>query len=89
MMDKWISFKRENTRVKEQTLTKYANEYKRFFSGTDFERMPVAEVKESHIRDFIVWNIKEKNLTAKAFAGLRTLLNGIFKHAKQEEKTSI
>lgn len=89
MKDKWIEFKRENTRVKEQTLTKYENEYKRFFAGTEFEKMPIAEIKESDIRDFIVWNIKEKDLTAKAFAGLRTLLNGIFKHAKQEEKTSI
>lgn len=87
--EQWIQYKRENERIKEQSLMRYENDYNRFFSGTKFEQIPISEVTESQIRTFIVQNIKEKKLTAKTYAGLRLLINGIFKFAKQEGKTKI
>ena len=85
----WIQFKREYERIKEQSLTRYDNDYKRFFDGTDFEKLPIENVTENQIRKFIIQSIKDKNLTSKSFAGLRLLLNGIFKYAKYEGKTTI
>ena len=87
--DQWIEYKREYERIKEQSLTRYETDYKRFFAGTELEQTPIKEVTESQLRKFIVQKISDEKLTAKSFAGLRLLINGIFKFAKQDGKTMI
>lgn len=48
------------------TVYKYEYDYKRFFEGTDFEKLDIRNITEEDITIFIISRIKELNLKEKA-----------------------
>ena len=68
--------------VSGNTLLKYKSDYKRFFSGTDFEKMDIRDITSQTISVFMVQTIKRLNLKPKSGAALWGLINGVMKNAK-------
>lgn len=68
----------------QNTIGRNRSEYKRFFSGTDFEKKFIDEITTKDIEKIILCNLSEKQLTKKAFASMRSILNSVFKLAFNE-----
>lgn len=87
---KWNNERRDNGEIHGNSHTRYENDFKRFFLKDDYIcTIPIKEITEADLVDFIKTNIIRYNLTNKAYASLRTLLNGIFKYAKMHKMTEI
>lgn len=52
--------------------------YARYFSGTDFEKMPVKSIKAKHIEDIYEYNLQRYDLRRKATADMRSVLKTTF-----------
>ena len=68
--------------VSGNTLLKYKSDYKRFFSGTDFEKMDIRDITSQTISVFMIQTIKCLNLKPKDGAALWGIINGVMKNAK-------
>lgn len=89
LFEEWLEYKKLYRLIKEPSVIRYENDYKRFIYGTDFGNTEVANVTEEMLEKFIISAIFDNNLTAKAFSGLRTILIGMFKYAKKRKYTTI
>ncbi len=65
--------------VSGNTVYKYEYDYKRFFGGTDFEKMDIRNITEEDITIFIISRIKELSLKEKAGKALWGYISGVFK----------
>lgn len=83
----WLNEKIEMQEIKKGTYDKYENDFLRFF--VSFGKQKIKSVNEDMLETFIRQTIGELELTNKAYAGLRTLLMGIFKYAKRKSYTDI
>jgi integrase len=83
----WLNEKIDMQEIKKGTYDKYENDFLRFFN--DFGKQKIKSVNEDMLETFIRHTIGELELTNKAYAGLRTLLMGIFKYAKRKSYTNI
>lgn len=83
----WIDSKREFKEIKESSLRSYDDNYRRFFKGTGFEKLKVTDIDDLILDEFIRKNIADYHLTAKAYAGLRTIILGTMKYAKRYRHT--
>lgn len=85
----WIAERQEFDEVGKSSITRYENDFERFFPNDEpFCKIRLCEVTNSDLEKFIKRTIKNKKLTAKSYAGLRLLLNGVFKFAKREGYTN-
>ncbi|MGF7105686.1 integrase [Lachnospiraceae bacterium PH1-22] len=85
----WIGRKEEYAEVKKQTIQKYKKDFKRFFEGSEIIDKRVEDVTEDDLDAFIRSQILQKELTNKAYSGLRTIIRGMFKMAKLKKWTKI
>lgn len=86
--NKWIAEKEEYCEVEESSITRYNNDFKRFFSPDEpFCQIEIQDINSSILEQFIKRMIRDKALSAKSYAGLRTLLLGVLKYAKREGYT--
>ncbi len=85
----WVAEKLELNEISKGTYDRYYNDYKRFFNGTDIEREKFTNITEEYLELFIRKTIVDHNLTQKAYSNFRTLIFGIFKHAKKKKNTTI
>lgn len=74
--------------ISPNTIIKYNADYKRFFEGTDFEKMDIRNVTEEDITIFIISKIKELRLKEKAGKALWGYITGVFYSAKVNKKIS-
>ena len=79
--EEWIDFKRQTNSIKPQSITKYDNDYRRFVENTEFEQVSVEDLDEKILLNFIIDQIKNKNLTTKVFSGLKIILESTLKYA--------
>lgn len=89
MFNEWIDCKLEYGEIQKQTYDRYKTDFQRFFDEDSFAKCDIRYVTEERLEGFIKKTIRDKNLTNKAYAGLRTILLGIFKHAKRKKQTDI
>lgn len=68
--------------VSGNTIYKYEYDYKRFFSGTEFEKMDIRDITEENITIFIIARIKELDLKEKAGKALWGYISGVFRSAR-------
>ena len=68
------------------TVYKYEYDYKRFFEGTDFEKLDIRNVTEEDITIFIISRIRELNLKEKAGKSLWGYISGVFRSARINKK---
>jgi len=83
----WLNEKLEMQEIKKGTYDKYENDFYRFFG--DFGSHKIKSVTEESLELFIRQQIGNLELTNKAYAGLRTLIIGIFKYAKRKKYSDI
>lgn len=87
--ERWIAEKAEFEEIGKNSITRYDNDFQRFFRPDEpFCRIRLCDVTDSDLEHFIKRSIKEKRLTAKSYAMLRLILNGVFKFAKREKYTN-
>lgn len=85
----WITEKLEFGEIGRGSYDRYYNDYKRFFMESYIEKIDFLDITEDDLEKFIRKTIVDHGLTRRAFAGFRTLIFGIFKHAKKKKYTSI
>lgn len=85
----WIDSKMKYGEIQKQTYERYEIDFKRFFSESKIAKTKFKYITELDLEEFIKISIHEKQLTAKAWGNLRSLLNGIFKYAKKRGYTPI
>lgn len=83
----WATAKLEHGEIQRQTFDRYENDFKRFLNPISHKQ--ISDITEDMLYDYILDTISEQNLTAKAWAGMRTLILGIFKYAKRKKYTKI
>lgn len=85
----WLKEKLELKEISKGTYDRYYNDYKRFFDKTEIESKKIKDITEDELEVFIRKTIVDHNLTRKAYSNFRTLIFGIYKHAKKKKYTTI
>lgn len=87
----WIDRKLEFGEIQKASYDRYVNDYKRFFISTNIpiSKKKFKNINEDDLETFIKTTIRDLGLTRKAYAGLRTLIRGIFKYGKKKKYTSV
>lgn len=87
----WIDRKLEFGEIQKASYDRYVNNYKRFFQYTNIpiSKKKFKNINEDDLETFIKTTIRDLELTRKAYAGLRTLIRGIFKYGKKKKYTSV
>lgn len=83
----WSLGKLDRGEIQPQSYDRYQTDYKRFLE--EFGKKKIESINEDMLYDFILDTIHEKELTAKAWSGLRTLILGTFKYAKRKHYTNL
>lgn len=81
IFNKWIDRKINNQEIEESTYTRYKNDFDRCFGN--FGKRKIRNITELDIEDFLKSCVREKQMTRKAYANVRTLIYGIFRYAKK------
>lgn len=90
VFDEWNNRKLEYGEISVQTYNRYLTDYKRFFKKDCILcKMKFRQITEENLEDFIKSTIRDYSLTAKSYAGLRTIIQGIFKYGKKKKYTNI
>lgn len=82
----WAGKKLEYGEIYKQTYDRYVNDYKRYLKDS-IGQMEISRIKPLWLEDFIKNTIKERNLSAKQWANMRLVINGIFKLSKKKGLT--
>lgn len=85
----WIQEKYQYGEIQKNTYNRYYNDYLRFYADSDFEKEHMKSLEENDFYKFIKETIINKQLTAKAYSGLRTITKGVLKYAKRKGYTHI
>lgn len=85
----WIDRKLSFGEIEKQTYERYEADFKRFFHDSKISKLKFRYITEMDLEEFIKISIHKKNLTAKAYSNMKTLINGIFKYAKKKGYTNI
>ena len=93
VFNEWLAEKMLYKEIQKQSFDKYNNDFKRFFTNNK-DAKEILETKIKYIDDemlerFIKLTIANMNLTQKAYSGLRTILNGIFRFAKKKKYSDL
>lgn len=83
----WIQSKREFNEVKESSILRYQDDYNRYFKGSKFELIPIADVNDVALDEFVRDVISKYELTSKSYSCFRTVVIGVFKYAKRYHYT--
>lgn len=85
----WIGSKLKYGEIQRQTYDRYSSDYDRYIRKTLISEIEFRFITEDLLEEFIKTTIHSMNLTSKAWSGLRTLINGIFKYGKKKGYTTI
>ena len=78
----WLKKKVELDDIAQSTRTRYENDWKSYFK--EFGKRRITKITELDIENFVLRTIHERQMTIKAFGGMRTILYGVFRHAKKK-----
>ena len=84
----WAGEKLRYGEIEKNTYDRYETDFNRFFKN-GFENTNIKNITEDSFEDFIKSTINRKQLTSKAYSGMRTLIIGIFKYAKKHKYSDI
>lgn len=85
----WLEDKLAFGEIQKQTYDRYKTDFYRFFDNQEIAKCDIKYITEDDLELFIKQSIKEKGLTNKAYAGMRTIIIGIFQRAKKKKYTDI
>lgn len=81
--EEWITQKLDREDISITTKKRYDRQYKQCM--TEFGQRKIKSIEAYDVEDFLLDARHDFDLTAKGFAGLKTLINGIFKYAKKKK----
>lgn len=79
----WIDRQRKCGR-NGNTIDKYMSDYKRFFKGDKIENIPIKDISEEEISEFIGRLLKEKEIPWRALKAMFGYMVGVFDKAKTD-----
>lgn len=80
----WANKKLDYGEIYKQTYDRYVNDYKRYLQKS-IGYMDISTIEPLWLEDFIKTTIHERDLTAKQWANMRLVINGIFKLSKKKD----
>lgn len=83
----WINSKIKYNEISKTTYDRYETDLFRFFPT--MRKRKIKSITEDELEDYIKTTIAEKQLTAKAYAGMRTIIIGTFKYAYRKNYSTI
>lgn len=83
----WSKRKLDLGEIQKQTYDRYSTDFDRFF--TPIADKKIKSIDEDFLEEYIKVTIRDKQLTAKAWSGMRLILLGMFKYAKKKGYTNI
>lgn len=90
VVEMWLEQKLSYGEISPQTYNRYANDFKRFYTPNCIVyQMRIKDIDENILEAYIKTTIKQFNLTAKSYAGFRTIIRGTFKYAKRKNLTDL
>lgn len=87
VFEKWMQDRIRYEEVELGTIDKAKVDFNRFIAPFSLASMHIGDVNADVLTPFIKASIHENNLTAKAWAGLKGILFGIFAFAKEQKFT--
>lgn len=85
MFEEWLIWKRDNTNTTGKTLKEYHYLWKKHFQDEEIVLIPMTELKpKDFVKLFRIWT-KDRTMTKKYFNNLKSILNGIYAYAIEEE----
>lgn len=85
----WIDDRMSHGELENSTYTKYTNIFLRFFSADNpFCKIRLCDVTDQDVEEFLRGHLAGRKLCKKSFNDLKTVLNGVFKYAKQKHYTT-
>lgn len=90
VFNEWMHERREFGEIEMSSYARYYTDFKRFFKENEqFCKLRFQQIEEHDIERFIKKQIKDKELTKKAYSMLRILIIGTFRFAKSRGYTKI
>lgn len=90
VFEEWNKQRLEYGEISAQSYNRYADDFKRYFTkDCILYRRKIRLITENDLETFIKSTIRKFNMTHKMFAGLRTVIRGIFRFAKRKKYTNI
>lgn len=83
--EEWLIFRRDYTSAKNKTIKENMNDWKKFFEDTELATMPIKDIKPIILIRFFRSITKDRDVTYKRLSNARSVLNGIFSWAIEEE----
>lgn len=84
----WLNRKLKYNEIQPQTYDRYKVDFDRYFRNTTLKDRKVKYIDSNTLEDFILDTIKDRGMTNKAWANLRTLIRGTLKYAKKRGYTN-
>ena len=85
----WIEYKMETGEIRPGTRDRYVTDFNRFIRSNRLGQTRIRNIDQDVLDIFIRQTIANNTLSAKTYANLRTLIQGIFKYAKRHHMTDI
>ncbi|MBQ8315216.1 MAG: site-specific integrase, partial [Lachnospiraceae bacterium] len=85
----WANSKLSYGEIEKQTFDRYETDFYRFFKDCPLWNMKFRYIDEIKLEELIYSTIHDMNLSAKGWANMRLLINGMFKYAKKKGYTTI
>ena len=80
----WL-LKYKASKVKGPTIQRYYSDYQKFIKGTTIDSTKITDIKRKHIKEFLNDIINEHHLTRKSLNNVKSIFNGVFAYALDED----
>lgn len=80
----WIGRQKKCGRS-DNTVSKYESDYKRFFKGDKFENLPIKNISDEEISEFIIRLLDRKKIPYRALKAMMGYMNGVFEKSVKDK----
>lgn len=85
LYSEWLLWRRDYTSITSKTLKEYTNIWKKYFEDESLTSIPLKDLRaKDFIKLFRKWT-KNRAMSRKQFNNVKSLLNGIYQYAIEEE----
>lgn len=79
----WLNYKKKE-KLSDNTIYRYETDYKRFFEGTEFEKINVENIRGVDVLEFVASRVDALSLTGRGYKSLLYYLNDVFEYLMDE-----
>lgn len=85
LYSEWLIWKRDYTSISVKSLKEYSNDWKKYLVNEDIVIIPIVNLKVKDFTNLFRKWTKDRTLTRKHFNNIKSLLNGIYSYAIENE----